>query len=326
MKRLTKTTIWLLLACMVASAQSKFQTLQPGRSTKDDAERVLGQPVSRVSETLSEYKAQHQGQKIYIQYGKGSPTIERIEVLFSTPVDRSAVAGLLELPPQADSTNWDSKGRLEEYFGAPKMIVLTLESSTADSPVRRVGYYSRELFAVALSKPQGQPQASTGTQSSRGASTSAPFQPAVPANAKAVFVPEGTKLTAVTTEKISSKTAEVGDPVILKVKEPVVVDGVIVIDKGATVKGSIVTAEKRGGMGKSGKLAFRVESTTAVDGQEISLRVSRDKDGGNVMTTVSVTSLFAPFGLLIPGEEAFIKAGLKMKLHTDEEKRVFVKN
>ena len=81
MKRLTKTTVWLLLACITASGQGQFQGLQPGRSTKDDAERVLGQPVSQVSETLIEYKAQQQGQKIYIQYRKDSPTIERIEVL-----------------------------------------------------------------------------------------------------------------------------------------------------------------------------------------------------------------------------------------------------
>ncbi len=45
-------------------------------------------------------------------------------------------------------------------------------------------------------------------------------------------VPEGTELHAVTATDLSSKTAAVGDPVNLKIDEPVMIDGRIAIAKG----------------------------------------------------------------------------------------------
>ena len=44
----------LLLACAVSVGQSSFQGLTPGQSTRSDVERVLGQPVNTVSDTLIE--------------------------------------------------------------------------------------------------------------------------------------------------------------------------------------------------------------------------------------------------------------------------------
>ena len=131
-----------------------------------DADRELGQPVTKVSETLSEYKAKQSGQKVYVQFAKGSGVIDRIEVVFEKPIDRATLASLMGVGTQADTSKWDAKGRLEEYFGTTKLIVLTHETSDTTSPVIRVGYYSRELFAAALEKPKGEPQRSDARQSS----------------------------------------------------------------------------------------------------------------------------------------------------------------
>src|SRR6185369_3624612 len=63
-----------------------FKGLVPGQSTKQDAERVLGQPVEKVSETLYEYRYAPKDEndwygrsctKVFVQYRPQSPVVER---------------------------------------------------------------------------------------------------------------------------------------------------------------------------------------------------------------------------------------------------------
>ena len=63
----------------ICVGQSSYKGLTPGTSTRAEAERVLGQPVKNVSATLIEYRPQPLTSKIYVQYRKDSPVIERIE-------------------------------------------------------------------------------------------------------------------------------------------------------------------------------------------------------------------------------------------------------
>jgi len=110
-----------------------------------------------------------------------------------------------------------------------------------------------------------------------------------------------------------------------KVAEAVVVNGHVVIPKDTIVKGSVAGAEKSSRMGKSGKLSIRIESTTTVDGQKLRLRASRGKTGDDKTgTTVALTVLFDPLGLLKKGKDAKIKPGTRIKVYTDEEKVVRV--
>ena len=158
MKQILSVAITVVLLMSITLGQTAFMQLTPGASTRSDGDRVLGQPVNKLSETLSEYRSKETGQKLYIQYGQQSGVIDRVEVMFDNPVDRAAMSGLLGIGQKSDTTKWDAKGRLEEYFGSTKLLVLTHETSEMSSPVIRVGYYSRELFAVALEKPTGTPQ------------------------------------------------------------------------------------------------------------------------------------------------------------------------
>jgi hypothetical protein len=147
---------------------------------------------------------------------------------------------------------------------------------------------------------------------------------AVAAAARAgVTVPEGTEFSAVTTEKLSSKTASEGDRIALRVDEDVRVDGVVVIPKGALVRGSVSDAKAAGRMGRGGKLNIRIESTTLADGQRINVRSTKAKSGDDATgTTVALTVLFGPIGLLKKGSDAEIKEGTRITLFTDESKSV----
>jgi hypothetical protein len=158
-----------------SSGQNSYQKLVPGQSTKADVERVLGRPVSRVSETLYEYGPRWSAKKIYVQYGKDSAVVERIEVLLTDPVGRSDALMYVSFTAPPDDPFGNSlhrsdtlrsfvlsqrpvatrtrKGKLEEYFGRPLYMVLTHEGEEASSRVNQIGYYSRELFESATAKP-----------------------------------------------------------------------------------------------------------------------------------------------------------------------------
>jgi hypothetical protein len=145
-----------------------------------------------------------------------------------------------------------------------------------------------------------------------------------PSAARAVItVPEGTEISAVTTEKLSSKTASEGDRVSLRVDEDVKIDGVVVIARGAMVRGQISEAKSAGRMGRGGKLNLRIESTTLADGQRINVRSTKAKSGDDATgTTVALTVLFGPIGLLKKGKDAEIAEGARITLFTDEAKAV----
>jgi len=143
------------------------------------------------------------------------------------------------------------------------------------------------------------------------------------AAASEVVIPDGTELTVITTEEISSKTATEGDPLTFKVDEDVVVGGKVVIARGSLVKGEISNAKKSGRMGKAGTLSIRILSTVTVDDQKVKLRASKGKEGDDKTgTTVALVVLFGPLGFLKKGKDAKIKEGTRIKAYTDEEKRV----
>ncbi|HVF26872.1 MAG TPA: hypothetical protein VM943_01445 [Pyrinomonadaceae bacterium] len=140
---------------------------------------------------------------------------------------------------------------------------------------------------------------------------------------KTVTVPDGTEISVITTEEISSKTATEGDPLTFKVEEDVIVDGNVVVARGALVKGTVADAKKSGRMGKAGTLNVRIESTMTVDNQKIKLRATKGREGDDKTgTTVALVVLFGPLGFLKKGKDAKIKEGTRIKAYIDEEKKV----
>jgi hypothetical protein len=144
--------------------------------------------------------------------------------------------------------------------------------------------------------------------------------------AEEITIPDGTEISVVTTEEITSKTAVEGDPLTFKVDEDVKINGRTVIAKGTLVKGVVSNAKKSGRLGKAGALSIRIESTMTVDDQKIRLRATKGNEGDDKTgTTVALVVLFGPLGFLKKGKNAKIKEGTKIKAYTDEEKKVQAK-
>lgn len=136
-----------------------------------------------------------------------------------------------------------------------------------------------------------------------------------------VVLTAGTPLHVVTTQAITSKTANLNDVVNFKVDEDVVVNNQIVIRKGTTAVGSIMHATKGGYMGKSGKLGIQVESTQTVDDARVKLRAAKGDEGDDETTKAAVLSMISPLGLFKRGGEAKIEEGTRVTVYIAEEKR-----
>jgi len=137
-----------------------------------------------------------------------------------------------------------------------------------------------------------------------------------------IVVPEGTAINVSVAKEVTSKEAKPNDPVDFTVTEDVVINGQVIVRKGTAAVGSVINAEKKGYMGKSGKLAVQVESTTTSDGRPLKLRAAKGREGNDKTTSTMVMStLISPAFLFLKGSEAKIAPGTVVTVYVAEEKR-----
>jgi hypothetical protein len=161
------------LVCSSAFGQMTYQKLKPGESKRREVDEFLGQPLSKATETLFEYKPHFESEKyqIFIQYEKETSIVEQIALVFDQPQSRDGIlnsyiaGGILYAPVKPEVTKVNAKGRLEEYFS--RGIVLTHESDSPASNVLRVAYYSERLFKAALDIPDSQSSEVSGGAESK---------------------------------------------------------------------------------------------------------------------------------------------------------------
>jgi len=93
------------------------------------------------------------------------------------------------------------------------------------------------------------------------------------------------------TKTISSATARAGDPVEFEVVEDVLVQGVLVLMKGAKASGVIADAEPKKHFGHGGKLAFRMTSVRLADGEQAKVRCYQEATGSSNTSSDAVLPL-----------------------------------
>ena len=136
-----------------------------------------------------------------------------------------------------------------------------------------------------------------------------------------IVVAEGTAINVITVKEVTTKEAKPNDPVEFTVAEDLVINGQVVVRKGTPAIGSVINAEKRGYMGKSGKLAVQVESTTTSDGQPLKLRAAKGREGDDKTMSTIMLTVISPAFLLRKGSEAKIAPGTAVTVYVAEEKR-----
>jgi hypothetical protein len=136
-----------------------------------------------------------------------------------------------------------------------------------------------------------------------------------------IILAEGTAISVVTAQDVTSKDAKPNDPVKFTVNEDIVVNGQTLVRKGTPAIGSVINAEKGGYLGKSGKLGIQVESTETVDGKPLKLRAAKGREGNDKTNSTMALSMIVPFFLLKKGGDAKIDAGTAVTVYVAEEKQ-----
>ncbi len=132
-----------------------------------------------------------------------------------------------------------------------------------------------------------------------------------------VNIPDGQEFEVELSRNASGQDMKVGDIVDFSVTQPVFVNGVMIIEKGAPARAHITTAKESGRWGKAGKLEWAMKDVMTVDGNRIPVRFTQrslgESKGGTVaVAAVATTILLGPLGLLWglkKGKAAIIPAG-----------------
>ncbi len=136
---------------------------------------------------------------------------------------------------------------------------------------------------------------------------------------KGLVLREGTDVKLRFAEDISSKTAAQDDPVSLILDEDLKVGDVVVVRAGAKALATVSNVKKAGMMGRGGELNIRLEYLRAGDSKihlrGVKARQGEDKTG----STVALTILFGPIGLIKHGKNIDIKQGTPLTAYVSDD-------
>lgn len=139
---------------------------------------------------------------------------------------------------------------------------------------------------------------------------------AVAASAK---IPEGTEFVVRLNDSLSSGTSSEGDQFSITLQEPVQLADGTVLKAGYRGRGEVVKAKKKGFAGQGGELNIRINYIRIGD-TRVRLRANKAGQGEGAMgSTVALTVLFGPLGLLKHGHDVEIKSGQTLTAFADAD-------
>jgi hypothetical protein len=123
-------------------------------------------------------------------------------------------------------------------------------------------------------------------------------------------------------DNISSETSHDGDRFSISLAEPVTLANGVVLPAGLRGAGEVTNAKKKGMMGKPGELNVRFDYLK-VGGTRVRLRGQKGSEGdARYGTTITLTVLFGPLGLIKHGKDVGMKVGEQLKVYTDADATV----
>lgn len=133
-----------------------------------------------------------------------------------------------------------------------------------------------------------------------------------------VFIPRGTMIKAELLQGVNSGKNNVGDKVIFKTTESVVVNGVVVIPKGTTGDAVVASVKRAGSWGKGGGIELEANNTKTVNNVEVPLSLDTKKYGGGqgMLVPWLLVGVFSGF---IKGKNQDIPAGTKFSVAVDSD-------
>lgn len=143
--------------------------------------------------------------------------------------------------------------------------------------------------------------------------------PAQAPSAAGPIVPADTPVWLETVQPLSSAALKRGDAFALRVAEPVVVDGVVVVPAGAACHGEVIHADRSRGGGKPGELLLAARYIEH-GGRRIPLRGFRLSGAGREKTGAALGAalVVGPFAMFVRGGQIEIPVGARAQARFTE--------
>lgn len=152
-------------------------------------------------------------------------------------------------------------------------------------------------------------------------------RPVISENPSIISVPAGTPIKVRLLENLNSQYTKDNERIRFEVVEDVVLQGRVVIRRGAKAFGRVEDARAAKGWGKKGKLEFVVESVEGADGYPLEVDFDAGQVAGNSTGAVAATIYFAPlFGGGVKGKKARLPKGLEYVVTTAKSVTMHVEN
>jgi len=101
-----------------------------------------------------------------------------------------------------------------------------------------------------------------------------PPPPPAPKVPRTVKLAEGTLIPVRLVERVSSETHQAGDSFLATLDQALVVDGLVIADKGSRVEGRVATSDKGGRVRGVAMIALELTRINTADGQKIAVRTA----------------------------------------------------
>jgi len=213
-----------------------------------------------------------------------------------------------------------------EAARAPREAPAVPEVKPAPVPSKRPAGKVRAIAPAAPTEPARSPGAieppapappPAPVRANPSPAPEAPQAPVSPAAPRSVRIPVGTALVVRTQNTLSSERNLRGDTFSVSLEEPLIVDGLVVAEKGANAEGVVVRSEKGGRVEGLSELAIELVRLETSDGQKLSLatdlhQVSGERSRKSDAKKVGITTgLGAIIGAIAGGGKgAAIGAGV----------------
>jgi hypothetical protein len=189
------------------------------------------------------------------------------------------------------------------------------------------------LLLIALSLFNSTLLAQTPVSQTAAIQTIQPAQSSGPtpvqAKSSSLKIPDGTPVEIEAPYTLSSMDFKPEDKISFRVVDAVKIDGVTVIEQGATATAFVEKSKRGGHWGKAGVFVWTMQTITAANGSQVpvratSVRLRGDSKGAKVATAMIITGalmpLIAPVALLHGfkrGDNAYIPAGKRYTLFVE---------
>ena len=164
--------------------------------------------------------------------------------------------------------------------------------------------------------PQDNPQNPPASNPANGQANAPANNPAAPGSGWELIIPSGTYLTVRVNQALSSDRNQAGDSFSATLAQPVIVNGIVVAQRGQIVGGRVAEAKKAGMVSGVSHLGLELTGLTLADGQNVPIQSQLVKWNGptsvgrDVAAVGSTTALGAAVGAAADwGRGAAIGAG-----------------